>query len=153
MKAFLKLNSLKYSFNVGEYKLNILWNIIALAKISKLCYTLLSFLGKMQWHFMIHESENSPGRKWSLYSHMLSVRTFVRPHFKIDQNKKDHHCRPGLWAGRVDHWLFLVYVYVHLKKMQLLAAEFERRYLLISFSEQAGIRKWRRKFNKRLFWK
>ena len=38
--------------------------------------------------------------RWSLFSHRVSVRPYVRP--KIS-NSSDNHCRPGLWAGRVDH--------------------------------------------------
>ena len=39
---------------------------------------------------------------------VLSVRKYVRPSVRpITSKSSDNHCKPGLWAGRVDHWWLL----------------------------------------------
>ena len=49
----------------------------------------------------IHQPDHSPSRKWSLYSHMLSVRPFIHPQFsKWTKTKTNLHWRPGLWPSR-----------------------------------------------------
>ena len=51
----------------------------------------------------------------TIFTHVVhtSVCLYVctSPLFKIDQNKTDLHCRPGLWTGRVDHWWPLSYTF------------------------------------------
>ena len=54
---------------------------------------------------------NPRGRYWSLFSHRLSVSPSVRPLVRPKTSKSsDNHCRPGQWAGRVDHWWLLCLV-------------------------------------------
>ena len=57
--------------------------------------------------FLIHEADHSPaGSDHYFHAECLSVRT--RPSVLPKTSKSgDNHCRPRLWAGRVDHWWLL----------------------------------------------